>query len=70
MNLIASRTRLQALAKDLLLKFEETKSTWHDVRSQEFERKYLQELGARVEKSISAIERLDQVLNKVRNDCE
>lgn len=70
MNLNASRTRLQLLTREILLRFDETKTSWRDARADEFERKYMQELLARVEKSVGSVEKLDQVLSKVKNDCE
>jgi len=70
MNLNASRTRLEMLTKALLLQWEETKGYWRDAKGQEFERQYMQELAARVDKAATLLEKMDDVLTKVRNDCE
>ena len=70
MSLSGNRTRLEMLAKDLLLKWEDTKNAWRDSKGLEFERHYIQELVARVDKSAAMIDKLDELLNKVRRDCE
>lgn len=53
-----------------MLRWDDTKSYWRDSKSEEFERRYLSELGPRVEKSVEIIEKLDELLTKVRKDCE
>jgi hypothetical protein len=70
MSLVAQRSRLRSLAHDLALRWDETKSSWRDSKSEEFERRFLAELGPRVEKSVEIIEKLDELLTKVRKDCE
>jgi hypothetical protein len=65
-----SQGRLAAASKELALKWEETKNYWRDERSAEFERKYLQELFIGMDKAIAVIEKLDELLKKVRSDCE
>ena len=70
MNLNSSRTRLEMLTKGLLMQWEDTKEYWRDAKGQEFERKYINELTARVDKAATILEKLDVVLTKVRNDCE
>ena len=66
----ASKSRLAAATKELALKWEDTKNYWRDEKSAEFERKYLQELFAGMDKAIAVIEKLDELLKKVRSDCE
>ena len=43
---------------------------WKDAKAQEFERLYIQELSARMDKAATALEKLDRILTKVRDDCE
>lgn len=66
----ASGTRLGALTKELFVQWQQTKQYWNDARSQEFERKYLQELFASVDKSVTVIEQLDELVAKIKKDCE
>ena len=70
MSLAGNRSRLAAITKELWLRWQETENSWKDSKSQEFERRYLVELLARVDKTVTVIEKLDELLNKVRKDCE
>ncbi len=70
MSLSGSKARLSGLTKELSLKWSETKNSWRDAKAQEFERKYLQELFLGVDKTISVVEKLDELLKKVKKDCE
>jgi hypothetical protein len=70
MSLSGNRSRLAAITKELALRWEETKNYWADAKSQEFEAKYMDELLPRVDKTVTVIEKLDELLTKVRSDCE
>lgn len=70
MNIKSSRNRLEMLTKTLLLQWEDTKIYWKDAKGQEFERAYLQELAALMQKASTVIEKLDHVLTRARHDCE
>jgi predicted outer membrane protein len=58
------------VTKELSLRWEETRNYWRDAKSQEFDKKYMEELLARVDKAVTIIEKLDEVLKKVQSDCE
>jgi hypothetical protein len=70
MSVAGQRTRLMGMTKELALRWEETKNHWRDAKGEEFERRYMQELVARMDKSLGVMSKLDQLLNKIRNDCE
>ena len=70
MSAVGSKGRLLGASKELALKWEETKNHWRDEKSRDFERKYLQELFAGMDKTITVIEKLDELLKRVRSDCE
>ena len=70
MSLAGNRSRLAAITKEFSLRWQETKNYWKDAKSQDFERRYIVELLARVDKTVTVIEKLDELLNKVRKDCE
>lgn len=70
MSLSGSKSRLAAVTKELSLKWEETKSDWQDAKAQEFERRFLETLFAQVDKSVTVIEKLDEILDRVKKDCE
>ena len=42
MSLTSSCARLSALTKTLLVEWDQTKETWRDAKSQEFEHRYME----------------------------
>ncbi len=70
MSLSANRSRLAATTKELSLRWGETKNYWRDAKSREFERRYVEELLADVDRTVTVLEKLDALLTKVRDDCE
>jgi ribonuclease I len=70
MSMAGSKARLVGLTKELFLKWDETKNSWRDAKAVEFERKYLQELFIGVDKTVEIVEKLDELLKRVKKDCE
>jgi uncharacterized protein YeaO (DUF488 family) len=70
MNLSGSKNRLVALTKELSNRWEDTKNQWRDAKSQEFEQRYMAELFANVDRTVTVMDKLNEVLIKVRHDCE
>ena len=70
MSLNASKARLVAITKELSNRWDETKNYWRDAKSQEFEQRYMAELFANVDKTVTVMEKLHELLTKVKNDCE
>jgi hypothetical protein len=66
----ANGTRLSAITKELWRQWQQTKEYWQDNKSQEFERRYLEELVASVDKTVGVIEQVDKLIMKIRKDCE
>ena len=65
-----SANRLAALTKELRAQWEQTKADWKDAKSLEFEHRYMDELLASVDRSVTVIEQLDKLVSKIRKDCE
>ena len=65
-----SSARLGGITKELRAQWQDTKAYWKDEKSQEFERKYLEELFASVDRAVTVMEQLDKLLTKIRQDCE
>ena len=63
-------SKLMAITRQLSVQWQETKESWRDAKSQEFERQYLDELFAGVDKAVTVMEQLDKLITKIRNDCE
>ena len=70
MNLSGSKSRLTSSARELFQRWAETKNYWRDAKSEEFERRFMAELSASVNRTVLIVEKLDEVLKKVRSDCE
>ncbi|MBC8096991.1 MAG: hypothetical protein H7Y43_14385 [Akkermansiaceae bacterium] len=70
MSLAGTKARLSGITKELWLNWHETKNYWKDAKSEEFERQYLSELFLGIDRTISVMEKLDELLAKVRKDCE
>jgi hypothetical protein len=70
MSLNASKARLVAITKELSNRWDETKNYWRDAKSQEFEQRYMTELFANVDRTVTVMEKLNELLTKVKNDCE
>ena len=70
MNLRGNKSRLVASTHELMLRWAETRNYWRDAKSQEFDERFMQELRARVDKAVTYIDKLDEILKKVQNDCE
>ena len=70
MSLGASRARLAALTKELVVKWGYTREAWQDTKSLEFERQYITELAADVDSALGVIDQLDKLAAKMRSDCE
>ena len=66
---VSGANLLQAV-KDLSLHWQQTRESWRDVKSLQFEQTYLDELAPQVTRATAAMEELDALLRKVRKDCE
>ena len=63
-------SKIMAATKELANQWLHTKEHWRDAKSQEFDRQYMQELVASVDRALTVIEQLDKLFTKIRHDCE
>lgn len=70
MNVGANGKTMAAATRELSVRWEETKNSWQDTKSLEFEHKYIAELLASVDRAVAIFDELDKLIAKVRNDCE
>jgi len=66
----ASQSRLVGLTQEISLQWAETRNYWRDAKSEEFERLFMTELSAHVNRTVTALSQLDELLKKVRSDFE
>jgi len=70
MSARASALQLVQAMKEISAKWEQTRASWHDVKSAEFEEKFLTELPQHVARAAAAMEEIETILRKARTDCE
>ena len=70
MSLMESKGTLSKAAKELFARWEDVKSIWSDTQSAQFEKNYLLPLEQDLRSAISAMEQMDQALQKMHSDCE
>lgn len=63
-------SKLMALTRTLVTQWEQTRESWRDAKSGEFERQYIEELTSSVDRAMPVIEQLEQLIGKIRSDCE
>jgi len=66
MSLSANKSRLATISKELSIHWQHTKERWPDLKSQEFERKYVEELLTSVDAALSVIDQMDKLAAKIR----
>jgi len=66
----AAGVRLAGLTKELRLKWLQTRESWADTRSREFDSKYMEELFLQSDRTLEVIAQLDKLITKIRKDCE
>ena len=69
-DLSTGATRLQHSWKKLLAHWEETKLSWTDNVSHEFEENYLAAFEPQITSTLERMRTLDAVFNAAQNDCE
>lgn len=70
MSARVSASNLAQAAQELLVDWQQTRSYWRDLKSFEFDQKYLAVLPDHLSKAQSIIGEIDVLLRKVRKDCE
>ncbi len=70
MSTRASAASLAQAVKDLTFQWHQTQTAWHDSKSQEFERQFLEDLPSHLARALAAMEQIDALVKKVRTACE
>lgn len=69
MNLNGIENHLTQAIKNLMLDWQQTQAGWRDVKSEEFQRQYLENLPHHVARATAVITEINELLKKVRSDC-
>ncbi len=70
MNARGSAANLAQAMKDVSLRWEQTRESWRDVKSEQFHSDYLEHLPSYIARATAAMEELDGLLRKIKKDCE
>jgi hypothetical protein len=70
MSLSTGRYQLANAHKVLKLEWQATEESWRDVVRKDFEDHYWDPLSIRLTSLLTAMDQLDQVMAKLRQDCE
>jgi len=70
MNISGNGQALAGTTTRLWRKWQDARESWRDQKSDEFEQKFLMELQAGVERAAPVLDKLAQILNQAREDCE
>lgn len=65
-----ANNRLMGLTKELRAAWDQTRQSWNDSKSAEFEQRFLDELFSSVNQSMTNIESLERILSKLHDECE
>ena len=69
MSTIESRAKLIHAAKKLMTDWQQAQEAWRDDNCQQFDKKYMAPLELSIRAAVSAMERMDTMLNSAQQDC-
>ena len=70
MSIRVTSALLEEATKQLQIQWQQTRATWTDAKSLEFQKTYMEPLPALVAQAGVAVEELNALLSKVRHECE
>jgi len=70
MSLQESRGKIAGSLRDLFLLWANTKVSWNDPVSQQFEETFLLPMEGDLRQAASAMDQMASILAKVKHDCE
>jgi hypothetical protein len=69
MSLAGGRGRLQGAFKELKVKWEKARMSWDDANSRAMEETVIEPLERKVQAAMIAMEKMMEVVARVRRDC-
>lgn len=70
MGIYEGRGQLAKASKDLMLRWNEARMSWHDARSHEMEEKFFEPLQADLRRAGDAFDRVAAIVSQIRRDCQ
>ncbi|MFO0874257.1 MAG: hypothetical protein U0575_09835 [Phycisphaerales bacterium] len=65
-----SRAKLLGAMKELVVRWNRTRDVWDDAAAEHIERTVIGPLDPRVRATVTAMEKMGQILMKVKKECE
>jgi len=69
-NVQACASNLHEAVKGLMAAWDQTRTYWRDVKSEEFQAAYLNNLPNDAARAVAVMAEIEALLKKVRKDCE
>lgn len=69
-DLDTSSAQMRKAMEDLMRAWETVSETWHDSVSAHFCEQYLEPLIPTTKRSLDAVSRMQEVVNRMQQDCE
>lgn len=70
MSVGVSRAKLLGAVKDLQLRWGRVRELWDDEAAAHVQEKIVEPLEPRVRAAVTAMEKMNGILNKIRSDCQ
>jgi len=70
MGVYEGRGQLAKAYKNLVMKWQETRSGWTDAAAVQFEKKFLEPLEVDLRNAGGAMDHMATILSQIRRDCE
>jgi hypothetical protein len=70
MSLSANAKVISSATRELARQWEHAKLSWRDAKSAEFEREYLVELFAGVDRASATLDELERLIARMKKECE
>lgn len=70
MSLAVSRNKLLASLKELHQRWDRIHMEWDDAASRDFTVEFLDQLDGKVRGTVSAMEKMNELVQKARSECQ
>jgi hypothetical protein len=70
MGMHEGRAQVNKSVKELMMRWNETKSQWNDGNARGFESRYLIPMEQDAKSAVSAMDQMAQILSRIKQDCE
>ena len=69
MSLMVGRAKLTQGMKELQMRWERARAQWNDPMADDIEKNVIEPLEPRIRATVSAIEKMHEVMHRARREC-